>query len=240
MFKQKFTKKYNNPTDGQETKSLGMEQGVAKLHGRSKPELKHSRVCEEEQGMPLQSMKSGTPSFSGGRHAGRQQGLHRQDAGSAHKEFMPRLHPQPGTRSEMLYRQPQLQPGIALWSRTPALQRLTQQGKAWQRHGNVPGGAGVAYEAVEGCVRGGVRLLSYPRFSLPEPSYICSGVSSPLTVQITAVQNSPPLTKRSHLPGQSLKPWCLHCQCLSNPFPGSLLHGDMISAVPLPLYRSHL
>lgn len=81
---------------------------------------------------------------------------------AAHKEFMPRLHPQPGTRSEMLYQQPLLQPGIALWSRTPALQRLTQQGKAWQRHGNVPGGAGVAYEAVEGCVRGGVRLDYFP------------------------------------------------------------------------------
>lgn len=54
MFKQKFTKKiyYNKPTDGEETKSLGMEQGVRKSHGRSKPALKHSKVCEEEQGMP--------------------------------------------------------------------------------------------------------------------------------------------------------------------------------------------
>lgn len=86
MFKQKFTKKniyYNNPRDGQETKSLGMEQGVRKLHGRSKPALKHSRVCEEEQGTPSQSTKSGTPSFSGGRHAGRQQGRHRQDQQSS-------------------------------------------------------------------------------------------------------------------------------------------------------------
>lgn len=30
-----------NPTDGQETKSLGMEQGVRKSHGRTKPALKH-------------------------------------------------------------------------------------------------------------------------------------------------------------------------------------------------------
>lgn len=56
-----------------------MEPGVRKLHGSGKPALKHSGVCEEEQGMPSQSTKSGTPSFSGGRHAGRQQGLHRQD-----------------------------------------------------------------------------------------------------------------------------------------------------------------
>lgn len=95
MFKQKFTKKYhyNNPTDGQETQSLGMEQGVRNMHGRNKPALKHSRACEEEQGMSLQSTRSGSPSFEG-RHARRQQGLHRQDQHSrAHKEFMPWIHP---------------------------------------------------------------------------------------------------------------------------------------------------
>lgn len=57
----------------------------------------------------------------------------------------------------------------SLGSGTPSLQPLTQQGKAWQRHGNVPGGAGIAWEPVKGCVRGGVKLLSYPHFSLPEP-----------------------------------------------------------------------
>lgn len=56
---------------------------MRKSHGRSKPALKHSVVCEEEQGTPLQSTKSGTPSFSGGKHAGRQQGLHRQDQHSS-------------------------------------------------------------------------------------------------------------------------------------------------------------
>jgi len=162
---------YNNPTDGQETKSLGMEQGVRKFRGRSKPALKHSRVCEEEPRTPLQSMKSGTPSFlGGGMQGGSKDCTGRTSTAGAHMEFMPRLPAWPGTRSKMLYRQPQLQPGIALWSGTPPLQPLTQQGKAWQRHGNVPGGAGVTYKAVEGFMRGGVKLLSYPHFSLPEPN----------------------------------------------------------------------
>lgn len=99
-------------------------------------------------------------------------------------------------------------------------------------------------------MRGGVKLLSYPHFSLPEPSYICSGASSPPTVQLSAaVQNIPPLINRCHLPGQSLNPWC-PSKSVSNPLPGSpqtlvlwagnLLHGDVISVVPLPLCRSHL
>lgn len=85
MFQQKFTKNiyYNNPTDRWETKSLGMEWGVRKSHGRSKPVLEHSWGCEEAQGTPLHSTKRGTPS-SGGRHAGRQQEApHRQDQHSS-------------------------------------------------------------------------------------------------------------------------------------------------------------
>lgn len=43
---------------------------------------------------------------------------------------------------------------------------------------------GVAYEAVGGCMRGDVKLLSYPYFSLP--SYIYAGVSCLLTAQLKA------------------------------------------------------
>lgn len=94
MFKQKFTKKYNNnPTDGQETKSLGKEQGVRKVHGRSKPALKHSGVCEEEQGMPLQSTRSGTPSLRGGMQGGSKDCTGRTSTAAAHEEFMPWIHP---------------------------------------------------------------------------------------------------------------------------------------------------
>lgn len=147
-FKLKFTKKYiyyNNPTDGQETKSLGMEQGVRKLHGRNKPALKHSGVCEEKQGTPSQSSKSGTPpSLGGGMRGSSEDCTGRTRTAAARKAFMPRLPPQSGTRSKMLYRQPQLQPGTALRNGTPALQQLTQQGSAWQRRGNVPGDAGAA------------------------------------------------------------------------------------------------
>lgn len=81
---------------------------MRKVHGRSKPALKHSRVCEEEQEMPPQSTRSGTPSFEG-RHARRQQGLHRQDQhSSTHKEFMPWILS--GTGAKM-YQQPHLQLG---------------------------------------------------------------------------------------------------------------------------------
>lgn len=65
----------------------------------------------------------------------------RTSTAAADKEFTPRLPPQSGTRSKM-YRQPQLQPGTALRRGTPPLQRLTQQGKAWQRHRNVLGAQG--------------------------------------------------------------------------------------------------
>lgn len=85
-----------------------------------------------------------------------------------------------------MYQQPQLQPGIAVGG-TPSLQPLTQQGKAWQRHGNVPEGAGIVCEAVGCCVRGGVKLLSYPHFLLPEPHKL-----PVFTVRIDAtVQHTP-------------------------------------------------
>lgn len=108
--------------------------------------------------------------WGGGMQGGSKDCTGRTSTAAAHKEFKPWLPPQSSTRSKTLYRQPQLQPGTALQSGTPPLQRFTQQGKSWQRHGNVPGGAGVAYKAVEGCVRGGVTLLSYSHFSLPEPN----------------------------------------------------------------------
>lgn len=92
-----------NTTDGQETKSLGMEQGVRKSHGRTKPALKHGGAgCEEEQGTPLQSMKnSGTPSFSGGSmQGGSKDCTGRTSTAAGYKESMPQLPPPSGTRSQ--------------------------------------------------------------------------------------------------------------------------------------------
>lgn len=140
-----------------------MEQGVRKVHGRSTPALKHSRVCEEEQGMPWQSTRSGSPSLEGS-HARRQQGLHRQDQHSS-TQGVHAMDPSCQAQGPRCTKSPSCSLG-KLWGGTPSLQPLTQQGKAWQRHGNVPGVQG---EAVEGCVRGGGNLLSYPHFSLPEP-----------------------------------------------------------------------
>lgn len=142
MFKQKFTKKYNynNPTDGQETKSLGMEQGVRKVHGRSKPALKHSRVCEGEQGMPLQSTRSGTPPLREAckeaartAQAGPAQQGHTRN--SCHGSILS------GTGAKM-YRQPQLQPGIAVgWDTIPAATHSAGQSLAevWECAGGGQG-----------------------------------------------------------------------------------------------------
>lgn len=93
---------YNNPTDGQETKSLGTEQGVRKSRGSGKPALKRSGVCEEEQGTPSQSTKSGTPpSLGGGMRGGGKGCTGRTSTAAAHEEFMPRSLPSraPGLRS---------------------------------------------------------------------------------------------------------------------------------------------
>lgn len=70
-----------------------MEQGLRKVHGRSKPALKHSRVCEEEQGMPLQSTRSGSPSFEGRHARSSKDCTGRTSTAAAHKEFMPWIHP---------------------------------------------------------------------------------------------------------------------------------------------------
>lgn len=71
-------------------------------------------------------------------------------------------------------------------------------------------------------MRGAVKLLSYPHFSLPEPNGQATLVQESLpTVQLNAaVQNTPMLINRCHLPGQSLNPWCPP-KPTSNPFPGS-------------------
>lgn len=151
------------------------------MHGRNKPALKHSRVCEEEQGMSLQSTRSGSPSFEG-RHARRQQGLHRQDQHSrAHKEFMPWIHPV-RHRGQDVPTAP-----AAAWDSCgvehhPCSHSLSRA-KLGRGMGMCQGVQG-SCEAVEGCVRGGGKLLSYPHFSLPEPrgqASLCSGLSSPVS-----------------------------------------------------------
>lgn len=112
--------------------------------------------------MPLHSTRSESPSLSSGRHAGRQQEGSRMDrtgrtsTAAAHKEFMPWLPPQSDRRAKMVFtNQPSCSPGqTALLSRMQPLLCLAWQGKAWQRHGNVPGGREVTCETMEAVCKG--------------------------------------------------------------------------------------
>lgn len=135
----------NNARDGQETKSLGMEQGVGKWHGRNKPALMHSGVCEEKQGKPPQSSKSGSPSFSGGRHAGNSRDCtgRTSTCAAAHKVFRPRLPPQPGTRSTMLSRQPHCSLGQLCGRDTAGRGWAAARECAWGRRGRTGGCGGL-------------------------------------------------------------------------------------------------
>lgn len=84
----------------------------------------------------------------------------------AHKEFMPWIHPV-RHRGQDVPTVPAAAWDSCGWDTIPAATLSAGQSlaEAWE----CARGAGIVCEAVEGCMRGGVKLLFYPHFSLPEP-----------------------------------------------------------------------